>query len=89
MPILIFSYAQYGLKTDISINIDVNTDMVLADTDMVLSDTHMVLADTDMIEADTDMIEADTDISVSAIKYIGLSLSTIINSVFVLPCPML
>ena len=41
MPIPIFSYDRYRLKTDtdISINTDANTDMVLADTDMIKTDT--------------------------------------------------
>ena len=41
MPIPIFSYDQYRLKTntDISINTDADTDMVLADTDMIKTDT--------------------------------------------------
>ena len=42
MPIPIFSYDRYDrLKTDtdISINTDADTDMVLADTDMIKTDT--------------------------------------------------
>ena len=41
MPIPIFSYDRYQLKTDtdISINTDANTNMVLADTDMIKTDT--------------------------------------------------
>ena len=41
MPIPIFSYDRYWLKTDtdISINTDADTDMVLADTDMIKTDT--------------------------------------------------
>ena len=58
MPIPIFSYDRYRLKTDTDILI--NTD----------DDTNIVLADTDMVLAHTDMIETDTDISVSA-KNIG------------------
>ena len=43
MPILMFSYDPYRLKTDtdISINTDIATDMVLADTDMIETDTDM------------------------------------------------
>ena len=37
MPIPIFSYDRFRLKTDIFINTD--TDMVLADTDMIETDT--------------------------------------------------
>ena len=37
MPIPIFSYDWYRLKTDTDISI--NTDMVLADTDMIKTDT--------------------------------------------------
>ena len=51
---------RYFLMTDT--NVSINTD----------ADTDMVLADTDMIKADTDMIEANTDISISANRYIGL-----------------
>ena len=41
MLIPIFSYDRYRLKTDtnISINTDADTDMVLADTDMIETDT--------------------------------------------------
>ena len=41
MPILIFSYDRYRLKTntDIFINTDADTDTVLADTDIVETDT--------------------------------------------------
>ena len=55
MLIPIFSHDRYQLKTDT--NIFINTD-----------------ADTDMVLADTDIIKTDTDISVSANRYIGLSL---------------
>ena len=43
MPIPIFSYDRYRLKTntDISINTDADTDMVLADTDMIKTDTNI------------------------------------------------
>ena len=43
MPIPIFSYHRYRLKTDTDIFI--NTD---ADTDMVLADTNMIEIDTDI-----------------------------------------
>ena len=41
MPIPIFSYDRYRLKitTDIFINTNADTDMVLADTDMIETDT--------------------------------------------------
>ena len=43
MPIPIFSYDWYRLKTDtdIFINTDAKTDMVLANTDMIETDTDM------------------------------------------------
>ena len=43
MPIPIFSYDWYRLKTDtdISINTDADPDMVLADTDMIKTDTNI------------------------------------------------
>ena len=42
MSIPIFSYGRYRLKTDtnISINTDADTDIVLADTDMIETDTY-------------------------------------------------
>ena len=54
MPIPIFSYDRYRLKTDTDISINTDTDISI-NTD----------ADTDMVLADTDMIKTDTDISVS------------------------
>ena len=46
MPIPIFSYDRYRLKTDtdISINTDANTDMVLADTNKIKTDTDILLS---------------------------------------------
>ena len=39
MPIPIFSYDRLKTDTDFLINIDADTDMVLADTDMIETDT--------------------------------------------------
>ena len=44
MPIPIFSYDRYRLKTDTDISINTN------------ADTNLVLADTDMIKTDTDIL---------------------------------
>ena len=46
MPIPIFSYDRYRLKTDtdIFINTDADTDMVLADTDMMETDTDILVS---------------------------------------------
>ena len=45
MPISIFSYDRYRLKTDtdIFINTDADTDMVLANTDMIETDTDILV----------------------------------------------
>ena len=59
MPIPIFSYDRYQLKTntDISINTDADTDMVLADTDMIKTE-----------------IDISVLAKISANRYIGQSL---------------
>ena len=53
MPIPILSFDRYRLKTDtnISINTDADTDMVLADTDMIETDTKTLVSVSGKISA--------------------------------------